>query len=63
MMNQLAFATPGQDTIHYSKFSKQKDAEIVAEYQETGPWGMSVSIDLHSANPKKFETEKLSPNL
>jgi len=59
MMNQFAFATPGQDTIHYSKFSKQKDAEIVAEYQETGPWGMSVSIDLHSANPKKIRDGKI----
>ncbi len=52
-MNML-LATAGQDTVIYSKFSKQKDDQIVAEYQEKGPWGMSVSIDLHSADPKKI---------
>jgi len=57
-INQIAFATPGQDTIQYSKFSEQKDAKIVSEYRETGPWGMSVSIDLHSANPKKIRNGK-----
>ncbi len=52
------FATAGQDVIQYSKFSQQKDDEIVAKYKEEGPWGMSISIDLHSANPKKIRDGK-----
>jgi S-adenosylmethionine/arginine decarboxylase-like enzyme len=52
------FAAPGQDIINYSKFSEQKDDAIVAAYKEEGPWGMSVSIDLHSANPQKIRDGK-----
>lgn len=54
----LLLAAPGQDTILYSKFAKDKDDQVVAEYNEGGPWGMSVSIDLHSADPKKIRDGK-----
>ncbi len=44
---------------NYSKFSKKKDDEIVAKYKEITPWGMSVSIDLHSADPKMMRDAKV----
>jgi len=55
LISSFGFASlEKQEAIHYSEFSKQIDSQIVDEYKETGPWGMSVAIDLHSADPKSI---------
>lgn len=35
----------------------KKDDEIVEIYQKESPWGMSISIDLHKADPKHMRDE------
>ncbi len=37
--------------IKIDKFLKEKDEEIVAQYHEEGPWGLTLSIDLHECDP------------
>ncbi len=58
-LSSILFANAGKSLANYSKFSKQKDDEIVAKYQEMTPWGMNVSIDLHSADPKMIRDGKV----
>ncbi|MBN2479505.1 MAG: S-adenosylmethionine decarboxylase [Parachlamydiales bacterium] len=58
-LNSILFANVGPSVVNYSKFSKQKDNEVVAAYKENTPWGMNVSIDLHSADPKMIRDGKV----
>ncbi len=57
-LNGILFAKD-KSLANYSKYSKQKDDEIVAKYQEITPWGMNVSIDLHGADPKMIRDGKV----
>lgn len=59
LLNGILFANVDKSLANYSKYSKEKDDEIVAKYQEITPWGMSVSIDLHSADPKMIRDAKV----
>jgi len=49
-LNIASFAFANNYSSLYSKLSKEKDDEIVAKFKETTPWGMNVSINLHSAD-------------
>lgn len=31
---------------------KAKDAEVLGQYHEEGPWGLTVSIDMHECDPE-----------
>ena len=59
LLNGILFANADKSLANYSKYSKQKDDKIVANYKEITPWGMSVSIDLHAANPKMIRDGKV----
>ena len=57
--NGFLLAQSGSALIMKNKSWDARDEEIVQTYKSEGPWGMSVSIDLHSADPKMLRSEKI----
>jgi S-adenosylmethionine/arginine decarboxylase-like enzyme len=47
-------AHSGSDLIKINKSCKEKDLEVVKNYQKEEPWGMSCSIDLYNCKPDKI---------
>lgn len=58
-INSVLFAAANINLSNYSKFSKQQDDKVVDKFKETTPWGMNVSINLHSADAKMIRDGKV----